>query len=437
VLERVQRAGAYADLLLHSTLARSPLNGPDRAFATELVYGTLRWRGRLDYLLSRCLERDLEKLDPLVATALRVGAYQIVFAENVPSMAAVDESVRCVRACGVERATGLVNAVLRRLATEHEKIALPSLTDDPLGHLTHALSLPMWIAGRWIELYGPEEAAALAAASNEVPPLTVRANPHQTTPTELLTELRARFPDARMCRYASHGLTLGRRGNAALDPAFVEGRFTVQDEASQLVVGLLDPQPGDRALDICAAPGGKATAIAERVGEQGSVLALDRNGRRLDLVRRTARRLHLRLECAVRDAMRGLEDLSGDGFRRVLVDAPCSGLGTLRRNPDARWRIRQSDPARLAEIQRAILRNAARTLGPDGVLVYSTCTLLPEENEAVIESFLREEKQFVLASRLEAPPEVRDLVDSDGFMRCTPHRHDADGFFAARLEKRT
>jgi 16S rRNA (cytosine967-C5)-methyltransferase len=438
VLERVQRAGAYADLLLHSTLARSSLNAPDRAFATEIVYGTLRWRGRIDYLLGRCLEGDLEKLEPLVATALRLGAYQILFAASVPATAAVDESVRCVRASGGERATGLVNAVLRRLATEHERIALPSLNDDPLGHLIHAQSLPMWIAARWIECYGPEEAAALARACNEAPPLTVRANPHQATRAELLEELRPRFPEARPCRYARYGLVLGRRGNAALDPAFLEGRFTVQDEASQLVVGLLDPQPGEHVLDVCAAPGGKAGAIAERVGKNGSVLALDRNARRLEMVRRSARRLHLgRLECAVRDAARGLESLGDDGgFDRALVDAPCSGLGALRRNPDARWRVRPSDPARLADTQLALLRNAAETLRPEGVLVYSTCTLLPEENEGVIESFLRRSRHFALASQLKAPAEVRELVDPDGFMRCLPQRHDTDGFFTARLEKR-
>jgi 16S rRNA (cytosine967-C5)-methyltransferase len=438
VLERVQRAGAYADLLLHSTLARSALNAPDRAFATEIVYGTLRWRGRLDYMLGRCLDGDLEKLEPLVATALRLGAYQLLFTDGVPATAAVDESVRCVRACGGERATGLVNAVLRRLAAERDQIALPALNDDPLGHLIHTLSLPMWLAARWIECYGPEEAAALARACNETPPLTVRANPHQATPAELLEELAARFPEVRPCRYARYGLTLGRRGNAALDPAFREGRFTVQDEASQLVVGLLDPQPGERVLDVCAAPGGKAGAIAERVGGSGGVLALDRHPRRLEMVRRGARRLHLgRLECAVHDATRSFEKLGADGgFHRVLVDAPCSGLGALRRNPDARWRVRPGDPARLAETQLAILGNAAEALGPKGVLVYSTCTLLPEENEGVIESFLSKSSDFALSSPREVPAEVRELMDSDGFMRCLPQRHDTDGFFAARLEKR-
>jgi len=448
VLERVQRAGAYADVLLHAQLSRSGLGAADRAFATELVYGTLRWRGRIDYLLGRCLERPLEKVEGVVASALRLGAYQILFCERVPPSAAVDESVRCVRAAGAERATGLVNAVLRRLAARAAEAAapdaaggwsLPRLDDDPLGHLMHAQSLPQWIAARWIELFGPQEAAALASACTGAPPLTVRANPHQGDVADLLEELRGEFPDARRCRWARHGLVLGRRGNAAAHPAFVEGRFTVQDEASQLVVALLDPRPGERVLDVCAAPGGKATAIAERVGKDGAVLALDSNARRLDLVRRAARRLQLgRLECAVRDAAAGLEGVAPKaGFDRVLVDAPCSGLGTLRRNPDARWRVRPTDPSRLAEQQRVLLRRAAEALRPEGALVYSTCTVLPEENEAVVEDFLRDCPDFVLASPLEAPEEVRDLVGADGYLRCWPHRHDADGFFAARLERRS
>jgi 16S rRNA (cytosine967-C5)-methyltransferase len=437
VLERVQRAGAYADLLLHASLARSALSAPDRAFATELVYGTLRWRGRIDFLLARCLDRELDRLEPLVATALRLGAYQILFADRVPASAAVDESVRCVRALGAERSTGLVNAVLRRLAREHADLALPALQDDPLGHLMHALSLPQWIAARWIEEFGPEHAAELAGACNEPPPLTVRANPLRGSRDALLEELAARYEDAHACRVAQHGIVLGRRGNPALDPAFVDGRFSVQDEASQLVVDLLDPQAGERVLDVCSAPGGKAGAIAERVGPEGSVLALDRNDRRLELVRRTARRLRLaNLACRPVDATRALPDgVVNPGFDRVLVDAPCSGLGALRRNPDARWRVQPADPARLAETQRAILRNAVSALRPGGVLVYSTCTLLPEENEAVVEALLRERKELRLAPADAAPSALRAVSDDRGFLRTRPDLHDADGFFAARFER--
>ena len=445
VLERVQRAGAYADLLLNATLARSPLTAPDRAFATNLVYGTLRWRGRIDFMLSQLLVKDLEKLEPLVATALRIGAYQILFSDRVPATAAVDESVRCIRAAGVERATGLVNAVLRRLVNEHQTIALPTLEDDPLEHLTHTLSLPVWIAARWLDLFGPEEAAALARASNDPPPLVIRANSHRTSADELLREMRERFPDARRCRYARDGLVLGRRGNPAVDRAFLDGRFTVQDEASQLVVGLLDPQPGERVLDVCAAPGGKTTGIAERVGAAGTVFAFDRHPTRLDLVRRASRHLGLdSVQCKEVDSTRGLGETLGTPFEpvdRVLVDAPCSGLGTIRRNPDARWRIGPGAPALLAEKQIAILHNAAAVLRPGGILVYSTCTLLPEENENIVESFLNTPRDggvtFEPASASETPEEVRDLVGSDGFMRTFPHRHDADGFFAARLVRRS
>ncbi len=445
MLERVERAGAYADLALHAALSRSSLAGPDRAFATELVYGTLRWRGRLDFLLSRVVDRDLDKLEPLVANVLRLGAYQIVFADRVPDTAAVDQAVRCIRAAGVERATGLVNAALRRLAREHAEIPLPDLETDPEGHLTRALSLPAWIARRWIELYGPAEAAALAQASNASPPLCVRANRRRTSREALLAELRDRFPEARACALAPDGIVLGRRGNPARDPAFLAGLFTVQDEASQLVVALLDPQPGEMVLDACAAPGGKATAIAERVATPGSecpgaVLALDRHARRVDLVRRDARRLGLdRLRAMERDATQPLDDLAPEGgFDRVLVDAPCSGLGTLRRNVDARWRVDPADPERLAETQGSLLASAAAVLRPGGVLVYSTCTLLPEENEGIVRAFLEASPQFALA-----PPDAREapglseVLDGEGLMRCLPHRHDTDGFLAARIVRRS
>jgi 16S rRNA (cytosine967-C5)-methyltransferase len=231
---------------------------------------------------------------------------------------------------------------------------------------------------------------------------------------------------------------LGRRGNPALEPAFLEGRFTVQDEASQLVVVLLDPQPGESVLDTCAAPGGKATGIAERVGPTGCVVAVDRHPRRLDLVRRHARRLGLdRVRAVDRDAARGVADLApAGGFDRILVDAPCSGLGALRRNPDARWRVSPSDIPRLAETQIALLRSAAAALRPGGALVYSTCTLIPEENEDVVTDFLARAPEFRVAPAAECPTEARGLIGADGFLRCLPHVHDTDGFFAARLVRR-
>ena len=437
VLSRVEQVRAFADLSLHAALAQSELAAADRALATELVYGTLRWRGRLDFLLSSVSDRKLDELDPLVRSTLRVGAYQLVFSDRIPASAAVDESVRCVQAAGAERASGYVNAVLRRLAVEHGSMLLPDLVTDPLGHLMHALSLPAWLAERWIERFGATEAAALAESLNRVPPRGVRTNRLRGSRDALLAELRERHPDAAACRFSPDGIVLGRRGDPGLDPAFREGRFTIQDEASQLVVELLDPRPGERVLDACAAPGGKATAIAERIGRDGSVRALDRHERRLGLLMRDTRRLGLEnISAETRDASQPLpERLVAGGFDRVLVDAPCSGLGTLRRNPDARWRVQPGDVPRLAELQLAILRSVAPALKPSGALVYSTCTLLPEENEAVVEAFLRDAPSFRLVPRAALPASVQPLTEEAGFMRLFPHRHDTDGFFAARIER--
>ncbi len=436
VLERVERARAYADLALHGAFQQTELTALDRALATELVYGTLRWRGRIDYLLNRVLDREIDSLEPLVLAALRLGAYQILFSDRIPASAAVDQSVRCVRAAGAERATGLINAVLRRLRERHASIPLPSLGEDPLGHLAHALSLPPWIAERWLADHGPEEAAALLRALNQVPPRALRVNPLRRTREALLEELRERFPAATPSTLAPRGILLGPRGDAGRDPAFLAGLCTIQDEASQAVVALLAPERGDRVLDTCAAPGAKATAAAEDVGPDGRVIALDRHGRRLDLLRRDARRLGLaNIEVRRADATLPLPDSFDSSFDRVLVDAPCSGLGTLRRNPDARWRLRPGDPARLARVQAALLRSAARAVRPGGTLVYSTCTVLREENEEVVEDFLAHHPGFRIPERERLPEAVQPLVGEDGALRCFPHRHGTDGFFAVRMER--
>lgn len=435
VVERVQRAGAYADLALHHALVESRMPAADRGLATELVYGTLRWRGRLDYLISKALDRDIDKLEPLVTSALRVGAYQLFFSDRIPANAAVDEAVRCVRAMGLERATGLVNAVLRRLAKDGDSFELPKLETDPIGHLVHACSLPLWLAERWLAEFGPEEAAELAATMNQPAPITIRVNRTKTTREALLPKMLERFPEAKLCRYAPDGIILGRNGDVGQDPRFLSGEISVQDEASQLVIHLLDPQPGDRILDTCAAPGTKSSAIAERLNGEGHVLAVDRHARRLHLVGRSIRRLQIGgVATLERDATKSLDDLAEDGpFDRILVDAPCSGLGALRRNPDARWRIHPEDLDSLAKIQRAILESAASVLRPGGSLVYSTCTITREENESVIQGFMATRPGWQIAPKQSAPAVMQELIDENGFLRLLPHRHDMDGFFAVRL----
>ena len=445
VLERVERSQAYADIALHQALARSPLSGVDRALTTELVYGTLRWRGRLDYFLSQVLNQELATLDPLIATILRLGAYQLMFSDRIPASAAVDQAVRSTKAVGNQRATGLVNAVLRRLTREWQTIVPPRLEDDPIEHLVHALSLPEWMARRFLELYGPEGAAEFAKACNQPAPVTARVNQTRTDRDTLLATIQESFPKARAGRFAPHAIILGHIGDLGRDPAFRDGLYCVQDEASQLVIEMLDPEPGEVILDTCAAPGSKTTAIAERLDGKGLVLALDRNARRLKLISQTVRRLDLAgVHTQKRDATLPLTDLVIPGrednnepvlFDRILVDAPCSGLGVLRRNPDSRWRVREGDPAKLAVIQQKILIRAAAVLRRGGTLVYSTCTVLPEENEDQIQRFLEQNPNFRQVPGAEMPPCVGALVDKSGTLRLTPNEHGTDGFFAARLER--
>ncbi len=435
VLERVERTGSYADLALHAAFDRNSLQARERAFATELAYGTLRWRGRLDYLLEQVLDRSFDKLEPPVASLLRLGAYQLAFVDAVPAAVAVAESVRLAQAVGLDRASGLINAVLRRLSERIDQLELPALESDPLLHLVHALSIPDWLAARWLEEFGSEEAAKLAIASNRPPPRTVRTNRSQLHRDALLDELLLRFPDARPCVFASDGIVLGRKGDPARDPAFLAGYFTIQDEASQVVVELLDPQPGERVFESCAAPGAKSTAIAERVGAGGTVLATDRHERRLGLLARDARRLGLgNIHTVVADATQPLpESVAAPPFDRVLVDAPCSGLGTLRRNPDARWRVQPDSLNRLADVQRALLTRASTVLRPGGTLVYSTCTLGREENQDVVDAFLADHPDFHVAK--EIPGALHALRGPAGEVRLYPHLHDTDGFFAVRLER--
>jgi 16S rRNA (cytosine967-C5)-methyltransferase len=436
VLERVAQDGAYADLALRAELGRAGLDARDRALATELVHGTLRWRGRLDFTLGRVLTRPLAALEPQLVEILRLGAYQLLFCDRVPDAAAVSESVRLAWARGLGRAGGLVNAVLRRLARERDSLLPPALEHDPLGHLVHALSVPAWLAQRWIESDGAAEGAALARALDRPGPRTVRANRLRTSRDELLAELRGVHPDAVACRFAPDGIRVGGHGDPSAEPAFRDGRMTVQDEASQLVVELLDPRPGERVLDACAAPGAKASAIAERVGAQGEVVAVDRHARRLALVGRDAARLGigwLRTACADARALSGT--LAKASFDRVLVDAPCSGIGAWRRNPDARWRLAPEALPELAALQLAILRGVRGLLAPGGSLVYSTCTLTPEENEEVVDALLDEAPELRRTPVAALPGSLSALLDARGALRTLPQRDDMDGFQAVRLER--
>jgi 16S rRNA (cytosine967-C5)-methyltransferase len=425
---RVEHDLAFAELALDAALARSELPRRECALATELTYGSLRLRGRLDACLDQVVERGVASLDLGLRNLLRIGSYQLLCLDSIPAHAAVHETVELARLAGYGRATKLVNAVLRNVDRKGRKgFSFPPET-DPVGHVRDFGSVPEWIAARWVTQFGPAEALELALACCDAPPRTIRVSPG-VDPAVIARRLRGE-----LTRYAPAGITaLG--SDPLLDAGFERGDFSVQDEGSQLVTLLLGAQPGETVVDCCAAPGSKTVQLAQRVGPGGEVIALERNSRRIPLILRAARRLRLRnVRALERDAARGF-DLQGRlHFGRILVDAPCSGLGALRRNPDARWRIQESDVARCAEQAFDLLRSAARYVEPGGVLVYSVCTFTPDETDQVIERFLAESPDFhVDDPRPFLPPGAKELVDNGGRLRTFPHRHRCDGFFAVRL----
>jgi 16S rRNA (cytosine967-C5)-methyltransferase len=425
---RVERDGAYADLVLHAALRETNLERRDRALATELAYGTLRLRGRIDYVLQHVLDRDLTKLERGLRNLLRLGAYQILFCTGIRDAAAVSESVELAKSGGLNRAAGLVNAVLRQVGRNAQAVPFPDLEEDPVEYLMHWGSLPRWIAERFVDAFGPLEAARLAEISLLAPPRTIRV----TDGVELdavLKRLRGQ-----PCRFAPRGIT-DLHSDPIREPGFVGGEFVVQDEASQLVPLLLGVEPGDTVVDCCAAPGGKALQLAERVGPKGEVIAFDIHANRLSLLRREARRLGLgNVRALERDAARSFDIRGRQVFGRILIDAPCTGLGVLRRNPDARWRLTEKDVPVLAAQQLALLRSAVRYLDEGGVLVYSVCSVDPEETVQVVERILAREPALRRDDpRPYLPEPAHELVDEKGDLRTFPHLHGCDGFFAVRL----
>jgi 16S rRNA (cytosine967-C5)-methyltransferase len=429
VLVRVERDRAYADLTLHAELPRAALARRDRALATELCYGTLRMRGRLDAALAQVLTRPLADLEPAPRNLLRIAAYQILGqGGSVPPPLLVSETVDLARKLGIDRAAGLLNAVLRQLVKRKDTLEYPSFASDPVGHLRDYCSLPQWLAERWLAELGPTEARALALASLRRAPSTVRLSAGADRKA-IMKRL-----GGNACTFAPDGLTDLERDPIG-DPAFADGELTVQDEASQLVPLLVGARPGDRVVDCCAAPGTKTVQLAQQVGAYGEVIALDRNEARLALIRQAAHRLRLKnVRALARDVRHGF-DLQGQmQFRAILVDAPCSGLGTLRRNPDARWLLDPSSIARNAELAGELLDSAARYVEPGGALVYSVCTITPEETHGVVDAFLERSGKFRRDhARPWLPPAAARLVNAQGALATLPHRDGCDGFFAQRL----
>ena len=423
---------------------RDPLaDDRDRALVTELAGGTLRWLAALDHVVGRAADRPVARIDEDVLTVLRLGAYQLLHLDRVPPAAAVDESVRLARRIGKASAAGFVNAVLRRIAADRGRPGLPPPPGESgnrerqLAYLSVTGSHPRWLVERWLDRHGLRAAADWVRFNNAAPRLTLRANRLRTTRDELARQLAEHDVQTEATRFARDGLTVVG-GNPYRTPIAGQGLFLAQDEASQLVAELVGGRPGERVLDACAAPGGKATAIAGAMRRRGLLVAGDLRPARLRLLRGTLADMGAAGAAVVRlDLRRGAP--FGPVFDRVLVDAPCSGLGVLRRDPEIRWRRRPGDLPRFAAEQRSMAGHAAGAVRPGGILVYATCSSEPDENEEVVSAFLDGHPDFEPVEPDGAGPVaagLRAVLDDRGRLSTTPFDHGLDAFFAVVLRRR-
>ena len=423
---------------LPAALARSRVtlsDERDRALAGEIAAGTLRWQGAFDAIVAAYAARPVARLDPEVVDILRLTLFQLLHLDRVPASAAVNDAVQLVRKAGKSSAAAFVNAVLRRASRERHRLPLPEYRrgDEPaeLDFLEKSLSHPRWLVERWRRRHGFEATEVWCRFNNEPAPLTLRANRLRTTREQLADSLRDHGVETEPTRYAADGLLVSK-GNPLLSPLAASGLFLVQDEASQLVGSIVRAAPGHRVLDACAAPGGKTTAMAADMRDEGLIVAMDVRARRVRLLRETIRSAGSSCVRLVQ-ANAAIPLPVAPVFDRVLIDAPCSGLGTVRRDPDIKWRRSEAEFDGLNSLQLRILRAASRAVKRGGRLIYSTCSSEPEENEVVIQRFLEESPEFE-AVPLESTG-VLGLINGAGQLQTLPFRHSLEAFFAAAVVK--
>ncbi len=410
----------------------------DRDLFNALVFGVLRRRARLDFILSHFSRLPPDKIEPAIMNILRVALFQLAHLTRVPPSAAVNTAVDLAKARSSPRAAAFVNAVLRKAAAGHARIEYPDFNRDPAKSLAAEHSLPEWLAERWLTRYGKEAATALCETLNEIPPLTLRTNTIKTTPAELVQSLKGKAEAVEAAALAPDGVRVrGLHLKLTELAAFQDGWFQVQDEAAQLVSLLLAPRPMETILDLCAGRGGKTGHIAQLMENRGSITAVDSHPGRLAQLSAEMGRLGITIAATEAwDASGPIPPTRAGRFDRVLLDAPCSGLGTLGRNPDIRWSASRNELRALAGLQTKLLESAALCLKAGGVLVYSVCSPEPEETEAVVGAFLKQHRELSVEGRPhDLPGCLRPLIGPKGYLQTYPHLRYMDGFFAVRFKR--
>lgn len=428
ILNRIDRTDAYLEKLLENEMKDIELNGPDKALLYELVHGVVRWMGRLDWVLNGFYKGQFSKAIPNLKNALRVALYQILFLDKIPDHAAVNEAVEFVKKLQGQKPADLTNAILRNIIRNKNAIRFPDPDQDLIGYLSAYYSHPSWMVKRWVERFGREATELLLTANNERPYLTLKVNKIKVSIAELqslLNSVNLRYLNG---KYLPEYMKLQNLTNITAWQYFKEGYFNIQDESTGFSCMLLDPKPGMKVLDICSAPGGKSAFIADLMNNRGEIVAIDRYEVRLDIMKRNMNRLGITCVNFVEsDAL----EYNGEGFDRVLADVPCSGLGTLSKKPDIKWKKDLQDIRNINKLQYNLLVKAASLVKPGGIVVYSTCSIEPEENFNIVKKFLENNPEFKLEPATTVFPQ--ELVDENGCVQTLPHLHQMDGAFAAKL----
>lgn len=434
-LEKIED-GAYSNLVLNQVLA-AKIEQRDRSLITELVYGVVQNKLRLDYIISEFSKTKIKKLSSVVLAALRVGVYQILFLDRVPDFAAVSESVNIVKKLKGQRIANFANGVLRSVSANKDNICYPDRQRDPQGYISVFYSFPLWLIKRWIDFYGVGFTEELCKALNERPKMCVRVNTLKTKKGDLMLKLKEEGITSSEGLLMDEALYFREALPLHNLSSFKEGLFQPQDEGSMLVARLAGARRGETILDVASAPGGKASHIAQLMADEGEIIAWDIHPQRVELIKETCNRLGITIvKAKLQDALSPRSDLT-ESFDKVIVDAPCSGLGVIRRKPDIKWTKVPEDISSLAGMQLNMLSTVSSYVKPGGTLIYSTCSIDPEENREVVEKFLQCYPEFRFDDIEDLLPDsLRGNKDGEkGFINLYPHIHDVDGFFIARLQK--
>ncbi len=436
ILKEVNQDGRYANMSLKEALREREHSSLDKAFVTQLVYGTLERQITLDWVIARFAKR--KRVNPWIMNILRMGSYQILYMDRVPDAAACNEAGKLAAHHGLSALQGFVNGILRNIARNKEKLPFPDPLQCPLEHLSLTYSFPLWMVEKWAAQYGLPLAEEMLKKPDVDDELSIRVNTLKGTSAELTDKLDALLIASRPGAYLPESLYIRNAGDIEENAFYHEGLFTVQGESSMLVTHLLDPAAGDKVLDACSSPGGKSTHIAARIGRTGRVTAWDIHPHRVDMVKSNAARMGVSeiVMPQLKDASKADEALI-EAFDRVLIDAPCTGWGIIHKKPDIKLKVVSEGIQELAALQYAILSACSAYVKPGGVLIYSTCTMNKQENEKIVTRFLGGNVSFSLEDFEELLPSgLKEVYDGSGMLQLIPGRDGIDGFFVGKLRKR-